>query len=122
REVVWSLPVLSRDGTIAVTSVRSADFEERWVVAVDASTADTRVLFHERDAGWVRSAWDADAGPYGESNFGLLPDDHTVWFLSEKDGWNHLYTVDAISGSVRALTSGSWEITSAELTPSRKRF
>ena len=33
-------------------------------------------------------------GP-NEPSFGWLPDQKRVWFLSERDGWMHLYTVDA---------------------------
>jgi dipeptidyl aminopeptidase/acylaminoacyl peptidase len=119
RDVRWSLPIVSRDGRFAVASLRSADHADRWIVAIDPSTGDTRVLHHERDDAWVRDIGD---GPYDHSNFGFLPDGRTVFFTSERSGWMHLYTVAADGGPVRALTSGPWEVTWADLTPDRRSF
>src|SRR4029079_10783696 len=54
----------------------------------------------------------------------FLPDNRRVWFLSERDGWMHLYTLDVSdpSGKARQLTTGKWEITSAELARDEKKF
>jgi dipeptidyl aminopeptidase/acylaminoacyl peptidase len=119
REVRWALPIVSRAGRHAVASVRSADNKDRWIVTVDPATGDTRVLHHEHDDAWVR---DMGTGSYGVSNFGFLPDGRTVYFTSERTGWMHLYTVDAGGGEARALTSGSWEISSVDLAPGKRTF
>jgi dipeptidyl aminopeptidase/acylaminoacyl peptidase len=120
REVRWTTPIVSADGRVAVASVKSADNKDRWVLAIDPADGGARVLFPEHDDAWVR---DHTLGPYGEANFGLLPDGRTAWFLSERDGWMHLYTVDAVAGGApRQLTSGRWEVTWATLTPSRRAF
>jgi dipeptidyl aminopeptidase/acylaminoacyl peptidase len=119
REVRWSLPIVSRDGRFAVAAVRSADQEDRWVVAVDPASGATRVLHHEHGEAWVRELGD---GSYDESNFGFLADGRTVFFTSEHTGWMHLYTVDAAGGPVRALTSGAWEVTWVDLAADRRSF
>jgi dipeptidyl aminopeptidase/acylaminoacyl peptidase len=115
REVRWSLPAFSRDGAFAVTSARSADNKDRWLVLVDPETGASRVLDHVHDDAWVHDASDG---------LGFLPDDRRIWFLSERDGWMHLYTVDASRPGAEAtpLTSGRWEVTQAELSPDRRKI
>ena len=65
------------------------------------------------DDAWIREA----GGGFGSSGGSFLPDNKRVWFLSERDGWMHLYTLDVTSTSAKAkqLTTGKWEVTSAEL-------
>jgi dipeptidyl aminopeptidase/acylaminoacyl peptidase len=113
RDVRWGSPMLSPDGSIAVTSVRAADNTERWLARIDPATGKTTVLDHIKDDAWVR-----DGGQ------GWLPDNKRVWFLAEHDGWMHLYTVDATAGSPakKQLTSGKFEIDQADLSPDGKSF
>ena len=115
REVRWSLPVFSRDGAFAVVSARSADNKDRWLVLLDPETGASRALDHLHDDAWVRDTSDG---------LGFLPDDRRIWFLSERDGWMHLYTVDVSRPGAEAtpLTSGRWEVTQAELSPDRRRI
>ena len=92
RELRWSMPIVSRDGAYAVATVRSADNEDRWLVLVDPETGKTRVLDALRDAAWVRES--GGFGPLRRGNSGFLPDNTHFWFLSERDGWMHLYVAD----------------------------
>lgn len=119
REIRWSMPDVSDDGRFAVASARSADNKDRWYVALDPESGKTRVLDVLHDDAWVR-----EIGRFGASGVEFLPDNHTVWFLSERDGWMHLYTLDVRDEQAKPkqLTSGSWEITAAELAPDGKQF
>jgi dipeptidyl aminopeptidase/acylaminoacyl peptidase len=121
REVRWSMPNLSDDGTTAIANVRAADNKDRWLVAVDADSGHTRVIDALHDEAWIR---EAGGGFGGDSSFGWMPGDKQIWFLSERDGWMHLYTVDtgADHPPARQLTQGKWEIESAELAPDKKSF
>ena len=67
------------------------DNKDRWLVAVDPETGATRVVDALHDDAWVR-----EVGGFGpnDPSFGWLPDQKHLWFLSERDGWMHLYTVD----------------------------
>jgi dipeptidyl aminopeptidase/acylaminoacyl peptidase len=114
-EVRWTLPVFSRVGAFAVASVRSADNKDRWLVLVDPDTGAARVLDHLHDDAWVREVSD---GP------GFLPDDRRIWFLSERGGWMHLYTLDVSRPGADAtpLTSGRWEVTRAEPSADRRKI
>ncbi len=115
RDVRWSLPVFSRNGAFAVASVRSADNKDRWLVLLDPETGASRVLDHLHDDAWVRDTGDG---------LGFLPDDRRIWFLSERDGWMHLYTLDASRPGAEAtpLTSGRWEVTRAQPSPDRRKI
>lgn len=118
REVRWSMPQVSDDGTIAVASVRASDNKDRWLVKIDAATGTATVLDHLHDEAWVREGF----GP-GPSSYGWLPGGHRLWFTSEKTGWMHLYTLDAATGGeARALTSGAWEVTDVALSTDRRTF
>ena len=117
REIRWSMPVVSDDGKLVVASARSADNKDRWFVTLDPATGKTKVIDTLHDEAWVR-----EIGFGGGLDF--LPDNKRVWFLSERDGWMHLYTLDvsADGGRAKQLTEGKWEITSAELAPDGKKF
>jgi dipeptidyl aminopeptidase/acylaminoacyl peptidase len=120
RELRWSMPILSENRQHAVAAVRSADNEDRWLVLIDPATGKSRVLDHLHDPAWVREL----GGFGGDVTAGFLPDHRRFWFLSERDGWMHLYTVDVADPGAppRQLTSGKWEITDAELSADRTVF
>jgi dipeptidyl aminopeptidase/acylaminoacyl peptidase len=118
RDLRWSMPVVGDDGQLAVASARSGDNKDRWIVSVDAESGKTKVLDHLHDEAWVRE------GGFGGGGLGFLPDNKRIWFLSERDGWMHLYTADVSSDGAapRQLTSGTWEIASAELARDGRKF
>jgi dipeptidyl aminopeptidase/acylaminoacyl peptidase len=70
------------------------------------------------DEAWVRE------GGFGGSGVDFLRDNKRIWFTSERDGWMHLYALDVSSDrpAPKQLTSGKWEITSAELSADQSRF
>jgi dipeptidyl aminopeptidase/acylaminoacyl peptidase len=118
REIRWSTPVVSEDGKLVVASARSADNKDRWFVTLDPTTGKTKVIDTLHDDAWIREIG------FGGSGVEFLPDNKRVWFLSERDGWMHLYTLDvsAADAKPKQLTSGKWEITAAELSRDGKRF
>ncbi len=122
RGVRWSAPFFSKDGKLVVAVARAEDFKDRWIVAVDPETGKTRVVDALHDDAWIRDI--GGFGPAGGSGMGWLPDGHTLFFLSERDGWMHLYTVDvAVPGAKPAqLTSGKFELSSADLSPDKTKF
>jgi dipeptidyl aminopeptidase/acylaminoacyl peptidase len=119
--VRWGMPQLSPDGAVAIANARATDNKDRWLVAVDADSGATRVVDALHDDAWVR-----EVGGFGpnEPSFGWLPDQKRLWFLSERDGWMHLYTVNPLDASPAAqqLTKGAWEIESVNLSADRKKF
>jgi dipeptidyl aminopeptidase/acylaminoacyl peptidase len=121
REVGWSMPAVSTDGQSIVGYARSLDNKDRWIVLLDPETGKSRVLDWLHDDAWIREVRGGFGGG-GVAEF--LPDDRRIWFVSEKDGWAHLYTLDVTAAEPQSkqLTSGRWEITSAELAPDKQHF
>jgi dipeptidyl aminopeptidase/acylaminoacyl peptidase len=120
REIRWSTPVISADGKHTVAAATSADNKDRWFVTIDAETGKTRVIDVLHDDAWIRES----GGGFGSATLQFLPDNKRVWFLSERDGWMHLYTLDlsAENGKAKQLTEGKWEISSADLSQDGKTF
>lgn len=111
RPVSLTNPRWSDDGAKLALLGRSADNKDRWIFAADPATGKLRVLFHHHDDAWVD-------GP-GSSLLLWLPDNERLVFQAETTGWSHLYSVAWAGGEPKALTRGSWEVGSAELTRDR---
>jgi dipeptidyl aminopeptidase/acylaminoacyl peptidase len=114
RELELDSVVWSDDGKAAVIPVRATDNKDWWLLALDPATGKTRVLFNEHDDAWVH--W------FAAGWLGFVPDTQTLWFISERTGWMHLYTLPFAGGEPRALTSGEWEVDEVELAADRKSF
>eukprot|EP01034_Spumella_vulgaris_P036995 gene36994-45631_t len=89
------------NGAKVAVMLRAVDNKDRWIAAIDLPGATLKPLHRISDTAWVN-------GSYNE--FGWLPDNATLWFLSEESGYSHLYTLGA-DGKQRALTQGKWEAT-----------
>jgi len=133
RILDWGMPDWSDDGSHAVFTVRSADNKDRWYVTVDPATGKATVLDNLHDDAWIREM-SISTGIGGGGGFGggggagggiaWLPDNKRFLFLSEKDGWMHLYSMDvsADQPAAKQLTSGKWEIDNARLSSDRTRI
>jgi dipeptidyl aminopeptidase/acylaminoacyl peptidase len=122
RLLNWSVPDLSDDGSRMVVSVRSLDNKDRWYVTVDPTTGKATVLDAQHDDAWIREGA-VSGGGIGNST-AWLPDNRRFLFLSEKTGYLHLYSLDVTTPGqpARALTSGKWEVTSAQLSADRTKL
>jgi dipeptidyl aminopeptidase/acylaminoacyl peptidase len=105
------------DGTAALIAASSTDFEDAWLWAMDAASGRLTRLTHLHDDAWVDGPC-----PFWSGCAGWLPDGRTVYFTSERSGYNHLYVVAADGTNERALTSGEFEVESVEIAPTRDRF
>jgi dipeptidyl-peptidase-4 len=77
------------------------------LLEVDARELKVRQLVEERSASFVcysQKGW-----------YGVLDASDEILWMSERDGWNHLWLLDAGSGRVkRQLTRGEWPVWSVE--------
>jgi dipeptidyl aminopeptidase/acylaminoacyl peptidase len=133
RILNWNLPDLSDDASHSVVMVRSEDTKDRWYVTVDPATGKASILDHLHDDAWIREASVAGASGGAGGGFGggggggsvaWLPDNKRFVFLSEKDGYMHLYSLDVTAATpvAKQLTSGKWEVTDARLSNDRSKI
>ena len=73
------------------------------VLAIDPAAATARTVIEEKSPTFVDYSNKIDGRHLDGSN-------HLLW-MSERDGWNHLYVVDrAPGGAIRQLTRGEWVV------------
>lgn len=113
REVSLSLVAWSEDGEKALLLGLSADFKDRWLLLLDPETGGTKVLDYLHDDAWVKR---------GGHDAGWMPGDRHIYFLSERDGYQHLYTVSIEGGEPQQLTKGQFEVFSPRISKDKTRF
>ncbi|MBP6716891.1 MAG: prolyl oligopeptidase family serine peptidase, partial [Acidobacteria bacterium] len=127
RIVNWSTPEVSPDGANTVVAASSQDNKDRWYLRLDPATGKAQVLDNYHDEAWIREASvsaSGGAGGFGGGGFTWLNDSKRILFMSEKDGALHIYSLDVSAAQPKAvaLTSGAWEVTSAQLSNDRTKL
>ena len=80
---------------------------------VDALTGRVRTLFDDDPETFVHSTYDSFIR-YTAGNAEVI-------YASEKDGWKHLYLINAASGDVKQITKGEWLIRGVDRVDEEKR-
>jgi dipeptidyl aminopeptidase/acylaminoacyl peptidase len=101
-------------GTRALVFATSDDFKTRWIHTVGADSGTVRPVDVLRDTAWV-------AGPCFNCG-GWYDGGRRFWFVSEADGWAHLYTMAADGSDRRQLTKGAWEVNAVALSRDQRTF
>ncbi|MGI9519245.1 MAG: S9 family peptidase [Pirellulaceae bacterium] len=71
------------------------------VYAVDVTTGNFRLVLEDKDDAWVEVCdW-----------IEWWPDNRHFTFISERDGWKHVYLCDVTNGEMDLLTPGDFDIT-----------
>lgn len=100
-------------GDAALLWSTSPDFKKRFIHEVDAS-GNVRLLDELTDTAWV-------AGPCSGCA-GWVDGGNTAWFVSEADGYAHIYSVPRGGGERRQLTSGRWEVLGVDVSDDGRTF
>ena len=81
--------------------LRAIDNKDRWIATVNLDRHE--LVNHHRlsDKAWVNDDF---------SDIGWLPDNNTLFFLSEQTGYSQLYLLTLPAGRVRQLTRGDYEV------------
>ncbi|MBV9468768.1 MAG: DPP IV N-terminal domain-containing protein [Abitibacteriaceae bacterium] len=73
------------------------------IIAVDAQSGETRAIVDEQSRTFIDYA--------GKQFTHYLDKTHEIIWMSERDGWNHLYLYDAATGRVKnQVTKGEWVV------------
>jgi dipeptidyl aminopeptidase/acylaminoacyl peptidase len=96
----------SGDSRSVAVLLRATDNKDRWIAGVDLDNARLQPRDRLTDPGWINWTFNA---------FGWLPDNQTLWLLSENSGYSQLYTQRG-SDKAKALTSGKWEVSAPALS------
>jgi dipeptidyl aminopeptidase/acylaminoacyl peptidase len=124
RKVSISGGAWSPDGSKLLVHVRAQDNKDRWFAVLTPTASDTEdshqvtidvsLVAHDHDDAWI--GWSVAGG------YGWLPDGRGIYFISEREGTMHLYTVPASGGDPVALTSGDFEVFNPRLTRDESAF
>lgn len=118
RPVFMTSPIWSPKGTYAVVNIYSQDNKDRWLMLVDTTNANLKLLDRQRDEAWIGGP---GVNSFGAGNNGWI-DENIFWYRSEATGYSHIYTVNVLSGEKKALTSGNYEVQQAQLSRDKKYF
>lgn len=120
RGVYFSRLLFDAKGNHAVLEIFSHDNKDRWIMQLDVANGSLRAIDRQRDEAWV-------AGPgvrtWGNPLFfGFIGDGAQLYYVSERTGYAHLYTHDLLTDSVRALTSGEYEVHDVHVNKDHTHF
>ncbi|TQV75076.1 S9 family peptidase [Aliikangiella marina] len=79
----------------------SYDNKDRWLVGMDTKDQKSKTLHWMSDEAWIND--------WTFNEFGWLPDNQTAYYLSEEDGYSHIY-IKKGKRKARQLTEGKWEV------------
>jgi len=96
------------DGSEVLVFRMSRDCRRVDVLAADAETGAVRELFSETGETFLRIHHDVYFGR--KIGLWLTPDGQQILWLSERDGWQHLYAYDLQGKPLGQLTSGAWAV------------
>ncbi|HUF30380.1 MAG TPA: prolyl oligopeptidase family serine peptidase [Gemmatimonadaceae bacterium] len=103
----------SADGRAALLYTAARDWKARYLQTVSADSGTVRTIDTLTDSAWIQAPCLTCGG--------WLPDGR-AWFVSEADGYAHLYTIAADGSDRRQRTSGEYEVLGAELSPDGREF
>ncbi len=84
------------------------------IVGIDAKTSQTSTIIDENSQTFIDYS--------GKMYLRWLDESSEIIWMSERDGWNHLYLYDATNGQVKnQITTGNWVVRSVDLVDSKSR-
>ncbi len=122
RAVSFSSPVWSDDGEHLIAWAGAVDHKDAWLQLLDLETGGTRTIVHEHDDAWVRGFRTGRLARGDGPAYGWMPDDERVYFLSERDGYFHLYVTGLDGGDPTQLTSGRFGLVDLRLSKDDERW
>lgn len=107
----------SPSGSNAIVEIYSQDNKDRWIMQLIPSEGKLKLVDRQRDEAWIGGpgigSFSASAGWINELEY---------WFQSEVTGYSHLYKYTFQTDKKTALTQGSYEVQSVQLSKDGKYF
>lgn len=97
----------SPDGSQLLIEQNSENAIHRWIYVVRPEDLSEREVFHDSRESRIAPLWASQWRNNGKA----------ILFLSEKDGYNHLYALSLDNLQSKQLTRGKWSILGARGTP-----
>jgi dipeptidyl aminopeptidase/acylaminoacyl peptidase len=107
----WGSMQISPDGKSIIVERNSSDNKHREMFVCDADSGKATLVYEERNRAWVEGGLEETA---------WMPDGKHIVTLSEREGWNRLYTMDPQGNHQEWLNDGNWEIHWFDIDPSGK--
>jgi dipeptidyl aminopeptidase/acylaminoacyl peptidase len=101
-------------GTQALLFAERNDYNERYLHRIDAAGGRLTTVDVLKDSAWV-------GGPCYPCG-GFVPGSGRIWFVSEADGYAHVYTINPDGADRRQLTQGKWEVLDAQVSEDGRFF
>jgi dipeptidyl aminopeptidase/acylaminoacyl peptidase len=95
---------------------QSADYKRRTMYVADVATSRTRVLREDVDEKFWSITGDAGAASQPS------PDGKWMAFVSDRDGWDHIYVMPATGGDAVQITRGTFEAWRPAWSPDSTRL
>lgn len=99
----WTSVRVSPTGNFAVTDFTDPAMKKREIRFHDLLNDTSYAVFEDSTEGWM----------YGR-NIEFIPGSDKLMFQSERDGWNHIYTINADGTGMKQHTYGAYDIPYAE--------
>ncbi len=95
----------SDDGRYVAIDWADAPLKHRKIIVHDLQDSTETVVFEDSTDGWI-----------DERDMAFAPEGDQLFFLSEQDGWNHIYTVNADGSNLTQHTEGEYYVPWASWT------
>jgi dipeptidyl aminopeptidase/acylaminoacyl peptidase len=104
----------SPDGKKCALTAQSEDRKDEWLFLVELDSGKASAIEHIHDEAWV--------GPLGLTNIIWCPHSRHIFYISEKDGYAHLYRTSLDGKEKKQLTEGKFEVSQARLSKDGKTW
>src|SRR5262249_6470138 len=111
----WETAASWLDASRLVLQRVSADSRTRDILVSDLASGREQSASHEVDPKfWSLGFVSSDPIP--------SPDGKWIAFVSDRDGWDHLYVVSAAGGAITQITKGAYEVRDVSWSPDASRI
>ena len=114
RKINHGGAIWSPDGKKALVTVFADDRKDEWLFLLDPASAKVGLIENIHDDAWV--------GHLGLADIFWAPDSQSVFYISEKDGYAHIYQASLDGKNKKQLTSGRFEVRDFQLSADGKKI